>query len=702
MGLPKSNSHHNHLHANQYGSVTESEAAISASDDESFQKSSSYFFPIHSQASPTRIGSHKEIEFCFSSDSSQASDDDDDHETHLDEIPTYEQFWNACWNFPRTRRWIVTGAALVTNFSCSWIWITFAPATSAMASLWSVPTSHVNALASVYMYIPVVTTVISSVKPFLSQIHRLGAHRCFLLGAIVNVLGAAIRYMWAKDYRVVFLGTLISACSHTLITAAGPSLIASVSVDESPQSEAITNGALQCASAGYMGTAMGFAATVFLALRGIDGVMDNATLYQYMQCQLGVCCLGFFLVLLSGGSWEEAKKPAPRVSSSKRPPLPPQTRRPSLSHRKTKSPTDVTCFDETLFLLAEEKKALDLEEQWSLGDESSLLWGDAVIWGYGGDAAVGPFDHDLGDGLPHGMKEEIIPPPPVMSAATFHLESTKDTLLQFSSRKHWVHLLVSGLPMGVLYTIPVLLSQILRSSGIKSVSDDAQSSALWIMTVGCLGIVFQLSSLAGHFGAVRMTELKTFEFQDHTSHRNSATWQSILLGGATLSLLVILAASTSAATPGQAVDYTAAGYPQQQQVSLFASIAIVAGLIGSAFFLASASVVGKTDVHAEHATRLLSSTSTRAHLEEDIEPMMAAFTDMLREMLYECPGRMVSLILVTGGGLMMQNLQQNSLHRDGGNLYVLLSLVCAVATALVMVLFLEPQTPAPRRPRQIL
>ncbi|KAL7581320.1 hypothetical protein ACA910_006082 [Epithemia clementina (nom. ined.)] len=634
---------------------------------------------------------------------------------------------------------------MISNLISGWMWMTFAPFTAAVSSLWNVPTNAVNALAGVYMYLFVGVSILASfalmvVKPLQRQQSPIRGgsllYPCFVIGAILNVLGATLRYTGARAYTTVYLGTVLAAMAHCALAATSPLLIASVWSESSngygisailttrnhePQSTTKTTafttathtGNLLCTVASQLGTAMGFGVSMVLTT-GSSARLDMDTLQRYLGFQLALSCVALLIALLlvrqnSEFMPHDHSKPL-RFSSSQRPPLCPKNKKhhhkkgpSSFAHRKTHSPTDVMCFDETVLILltTEEKNRMDDwdTEIQSFGDESSLLLGDAsLILGYGGDTVASLEGPELEGGSspcgPSVSKEPSLQPPKSAmqrTSSSGDASGRKPPVPSSSASSSWqnyvIHVLLFGLPMGVLYAIPIFLSQFLRLPGIK----DESSAMLWVSSIAWLGIAFQLSGLGGLCVAFRL--IGTAEIQEPppmTGRRNSWTLQSLFLAGATLCLMVLLAASTSAASPptnnnnnnktyGPSSNNNMNGSPEEESFAL-TSFVIVVGLIGSGFFLAAASAIGVEVCDRQYPT-LPASPSGSSSNSIMSEGSTDAAKTVVDGMVRECPARLVGLFLVTACGWIQNTTPHqggqsvSSLSYEaggGGDLYVLL------------------------------
>jgi len=500
-----------------------------------------------------------------------------------------------------TRRWMFLFSFAVMSFSSSWMWITFSPFATAVAHTWNVPTSSVDALAAIYLYVYVFT---SSLSLYL-VVNYLGLHRGLLLGATLNTIGASIRYFYVDDYSKVYIGTFIAAYAQTFTLSASP-LIAGSWFGPQERATATSWGVL----ANQLGTAVGLGATIFADFTSPgSGVypyihvgdanstaekVDLNTLQHYLGAQLVMSFLGIVLVATFGG--DEPGKPPSRAAQI-------------LRSQRLSSVLDSYKDDNR-----------------SLGDESSILLGDALFLKY----------YSCED-----SNAEDFPVPGTTSPLGY-LESTKIVL---SKWRNLAYLVAYGLPIGVFYTIPTFLSQLLTFDGYGTSTDISWSPA----AIGWVGLVFQLSGVTGCLIAGRLVD----RIQEHLSVLQG------MLGGAAISLLVFLLAATS----------TSSCTDMESSITASVSGAVVVGLMGSGLCLAAAKSVG-----------IELGTSIGFPADE------SAVGGML-----ECSAKLWGFVMVTAGAWMMENTYE---YADG-RICLLGTLAATVATALFITVLLRPQTKRP-------
>ena len=653
-------------------------------DRQSHGRPSPFFRFVETPSIPTtssttrRIAGTNDIELCFSSDSSEASDDElFDDRTGL--VLSKKTRISSSSSTLLPKRWLVLVASVMTSFTSSWMWISFSPITVPLASYWNVSTSAVNALSSVYLYTYVLASFLAL---FLIQepSQPVPIFRCFLLGAVLNAVGAEIRYALVDDYLAVYLGTMISSCGQAAMITIAPPLLTSSWHDHQP----LTTGILQIAN--HAGTAVGLGATIFVPFFTLidtttnDGItqrtIDVTNLQQYLHYQLAASCFGLLLVaLLAESDLQPAGRRRPEVSQPSSSP-----KKASQVHRKTKSPTSVTYFDVTAAFLEEERTRFGMDEIYSVGDESSLLLGDAVIFGYGGDCTFGGTFGGMDDDV---VGAEFCTNEPSIDSNNLY-ESVRQALFQSSWRTLVSHVFVYGLPRGVLYSIPTFLSQLLWLP-VNQNENANHTSLLCLSIIGWLGIAFQLSGLVGYSLVTWSADCKT------TGHRNSLDLQS-LLGGASLSMLLLFVASVCAPMTASPVDNSEKLSEEKhsvhadyaEQVSVLSSIGIVTGLLGSALFLAAACAFGSEMRKRPLSLHRTTTSAQTANGEDQTQISKAAFSGMF----VECPARLVGFILVTAVGWILQRSQDN---HDGSN-NALALLLGTVATSLLMVVLLQPET----------
>ena len=299
------------------------------------------------------------------------------------------------------QRWLVLASFSLLSLTSSWMWITWSPTSAAVTRLWNVTEGDVDALAGVYMYVFVPGSFIS----LWLVVHRLYLRRGLLVGALLNALGALVRFVGMHDYRQVYLGTLLCAMAQTF-TLAIPPLISGSWFGSNERGTATALGVL----ANQFGTAIGLGATGVINFYKDDNTLNETTLATYLGVQMGVAVLALFLVF---------------AFVSDRPPTPPSTAADMLIFHSMSFPTHSEPVESTGLLMSDTEK-----------------------------------------------RDNRLP--------LTYIESVQ---LVFKEQLSFV--LIFGLSVGVYYTIPTFLSQLVPSWSPKR--------------SGWLGVVYQLSGVLGSF-----------------------------------------------------------------------------------------------------------------------------------------------------------------------------------------------------------
>lgn len=352
------------------------------------------------------------------------------------------------------RRWLVLGSFGLLSMSSAWIWMTFSPIAYPVANLWHVPINAVDALAGIYFYVYVPGSFIS----LSLVVNHLGLHRGLMIGGVLNATGALIRLCYMDNYRMVYLGTFLAATAQTF-TLSTPPLIAGSWFGASERTTATALGVL----ANQLGTATGLGATIFVDFAAkMDSTNynrdyeDNITvseslfepastttstssftihsirMQQYLTLQATVAVVAFVLVVLLGGD---------------QPPTPPSMATMLARYKHSDQPNSKSG-----------KKTND--------DQVPLLGNQTVIVTYGEDR-----DADC----TNVYQEEPI-----------GLSYLSSILHVFSKPAYFSFILSFGLSVGIYYTIPTFLSQLLPSTWTSR-------------SVGWLGVMYQLMGVLGSF-----------------------------------------------------------------------------------------------------------------------------------------------------------------------------------------------------------
>lgn len=314
------------------------------------------------------------------------------------------------------QRWLVLASFALLSMSSAWLWITWSPIAELVADdLWKRSISDVDALAGVYLYV-----YMTSFLSLYLVVHYLGLYRGLLVGAAFNTVGAAIRYFYVEDYRMVYFGTLLAAYAQTY-TLSTPPLIAGSWFGAGERGTATALGVL----ANQMGTAIGLGATIVVDFGGNDGEeLRLGVLRTYLGVQVLVAILAVALVAVYGGD---------------KPPTPPS-------------------------LAADLLSKAQKEHESIFADESTPL--------------VVRTSH-------YGEELELKEGPNVSVTAVGYLESVHIAVTSFG---HLSYILSFGMTVGVYYTLPAFLSQLLP---------DTWSTR----SAGLLGLLYQFMGIVGSFGS---------------------------------------------------------------------------------------------------------------------------------------------------------------------------------------------------------
>jgi len=453
-------------------------------------------------------------------------------------------------------------------------------------------------------------------------LHQLGLYRGQLVGAALNCTGALVRYQYADDYSKVYLGTMLVAWGQTFFCGA-PLLIASAWFGASEKSIATSLGQL----AYQLGAALGLSVTIlvdfnndssgavssypYIHLGDVSNSSDTVDmnkLQQYLGAQLVMTVAAALLIAVLGGN---------------EPPTPPN-RAAHLSRCQRRA--------RALWELADNSNNNSLGEFPSIFDEeSSLLLGDAVLSGY------------------QSCVEED-----VASASALPSVGCADSLSTvLGSWTNIMYIISYGLPMGVLWALPIFVSQLLTFDRYGAESYISWSAA----AIGWAGLVFQLSGIAGSFIAQRLV------------HLNAQDGFGGFLGGGVIALLIFLLATTSSASSSNP-ESTMYLYYGQSTASV--SITIVFGLMGCGLCLTAARTAG---------IKLGSSVTFPAD-EVVVGPVL------------EWSAQLWGVLMVTTGSWMMDNTDY---EYGDGRICFLGTLAAAVAFSVVVTVLWQHRTKRPVR-----
>lgn len=428
-----------------------------------------------------------------------------------------------------------------------------------VAEFWNTSLSAVNALMGIYFYMYVPCSFVA----LYLIVNHLGLHRGLITGAVMNAIGAFIRYYYMDNYNAVYLGTFICAAAQTFIVCMPP-LIASSWFGSSERSTATSIGVL----ANQLGTAIGLGVVVVVDLieRESEIIRDVGDDYyefpidqfvthlvatkleRYLAVQLIVAVSALILIAVLGAD---------------RPPTPPSAAAELLQRakstvtdtsRNTKSLMDEEAEDSNGRLQGlnkrKKRKKTHKEVPWQLlqiqrtfSDASSATSYASTLESKAGNDEV--------------WEDEI-----VLQAPTYG-----DSLRQiWRSASNRSFVMSYGVAMGVFYTIPTFLSQLTPRWWHSS----------WN---GWLGVFYQLTGVLGAYSCGKILDATQM-------HRLLAM---VVLVLAAISLLIL---TGSLKAEQNRMLQTNTEEKSGSYFSWVADVGVVIGVIGTGFTLASWNSVG--------------------------------------------------------------------------------------------------------------
>jgi MFS family permease len=387
------------------------------------------------------------------------------------------------------QRWSVLASFACLSMSAAWMWITWSPLAVLVADLWDVDEGAVDALSGLYMCIYVPGSFLSL---YLVATH-LGLRRGLIVGASFNLAGAVLRYRGRNDYNSVYCGTLVAAVANTFLLATPP-LISGSWFGATERGTATALGLLP----NQMGVALGLGittvvnfslpATANTNLTNTHTLIDENKLKIYLGVQCVFATMAFILVT---------------AFVADQPPTPPSTAAFLIRYAKTdtaKSERRIQSSrngihgdvpDEKTFLFAIAVRSGNNDTLSPVGpsiqssengiygnvpNEKTSLFTNAVPRGNNDTSSpVGP--SVLSSGKEGGNNQNIVSMNYFQSVSQM-CSNSSSLLFVFSF----------GMSVGIYYTIPTFLSQLLPT---------AWSSNL----TGWLGIGYQLAVISGSIGA---------------------------------------------------------------------------------------------------------------------------------------------------------------------------------------------------------
>jgi MFS family permease len=355
-------------------------------------------------------------------------------------------------------RWSVLASVACLSMSSAWMWITWSPIAVLVADLWDVDEGAVDALSGVYMYIYVPCSFLSL---YLVVTH-LGLRWGLIIGAVFNLAGAVLRYTGRNDYTTVYCGTLLAAVAQTF-TLSTPPLIAGNWFGATERATATALGVL----ANQMGTALGLGITIVADFSSNTTtttahtfLIDEKKLQIYLGVQLLVSMVAFILVA---------------TFVEDQPPTPPSTA--TLLTRYADAAADEAEAKAELTIQSSQNGYYTYDGDAVLNEKKHLLIGVVTNTSRNNDAF--PIVSKISNNNNNN------------NASMSYLQSISQMV---SSASSMLFVLSFGLSVGVYYTIPTFLSQLLPSAW----------SSNWI---GWLGISYQIAGIIGSFGAGRLCDI---------------------------------------------------------------------------------------------------------------------------------------------------------------------------------------------------
>ena len=283
------------------------------------------------------------------------------------------------------RRWIILLAFTMLTVSNSWVWTSWSPIASEVATFWSVPLSSVDALASIYFYtfLPLVFLAMYLI------VDVLGLAKGLWLAAGLNAAGVTLRWVGRSSYWCVYAGTCL--CAYTNVSVMPmPPMLAGRWFGLHERTTATAIGVL----ANKLGGGAGLGSTILVNFLRRNGQLNEAVLGRYLFVQSFVAVTGFLLLLIFMKDDEPATPPS--LSEALRRDRPKeQSLDPSMATEETK-----------LFPTQNSTSTEDPEE--TAGKENKDTENDDKIAAALNDMGDGSFQTSLRLGLKYGWKFSIV------------------------------------------------------------------------------------------------------------------------------------------------------------------------------------------------------------------------------------------------------------------------------------------------------
>ena len=192
-------------------------------------------------------------------------------------------------NVPTTsKRWLVLVSFSLLTLSNSWMWITWSPIETQVATYWNVTDTQVDGLSMVFMYLYIPLSF-----PALYLVQRIGMRRGLMFGAVLNTLGACVRWAYLPSYTMVYVGTVLCSAAQTFSLAIPP-LLSHAWFPPKERALATSIGVLS----NQLGTAFGLGSTLMF-----DMATGHDALANYLGVQCGttvVACVLIFCFVTNG------------------------------------------------------------------------------------------------------------------------------------------------------------------------------------------------------------------------------------------------------------------------------------------------------------------------------------------------------------------------------------------------------------------
>lgn len=327
-------------------------------------------------------------------------------------------------------RYLVLFAFCVLTLSSSWQWITWAPlnSTHLLADYWNLSEENgqgmIDELSGVYMYVFVPGSFIA----LFMLVNYLGLRKGLIVGGILNAIGSVVRYQGHTSYHWVYIGTIFCAIAQCF-TLATPPFLAGAWFGSHERGMATAIGVL----ANQSGSALGLGVTIvfnFLDSNCVPReVLDDQKLAYYLRVQMGTSILALLFIILFVRRDEPPTPPSLAASTSTR---------------------------------TKQRRAQDVGEDCSTADERTPILS-----------------------VPQTGILPLTVPNEVQKPSIKQMGYTESITKAFQDGSTIALVLVFGLQVGVFYTWPTFLPQVVTDWSLKE--------------IGWLGLLYQCSGVIGTF-----------------------------------------------------------------------------------------------------------------------------------------------------------------------------------------------------------